>query len=82
MSKYTVVIKNPTAPISLGMPLLGGEICAAAVTDTIELCDQLLAALLLALPFVEDMADDPGYKPDAANAALKTIRAAIKEAAL
>ena len=40
----------------------------------------LLAALHLALPFIEDCAMDDCYKPGYVNKAIATIRAAIKKA--
>lgn len=40
----------------------------------------LLDALYLALPFVEDHEGDTGYKPGAVAKAIKTIRAAIAKA--
>lgn len=40
----------------------------------------LLDALYLALPFVEDMETDEGYKPGAVKKAVSTIRAAIRKA--
>ena len=39
--------------------------------------DQLLAALYMALPFVEDHEGIDVYKPDAVSKVVKTIRAAI-----
>jgi hypothetical protein len=42
--------------------------------------DELLEALHVALPFVEDAEDDECYKPGAVSKALKTIRAAISKA--
>jgi hypothetical protein len=41
---------------------------------------ELLDALYLALPFVEDHEDSEIYKPNAVKSALKIIRAAIQKA--
>jgi hypothetical protein len=48
---------------------------------TQQAAPDLLDALLLALPFVEDCTGDPCYKPGAVSKALKIIRAAIQKAA-
>lgn len=42
--------------------------------------EDLLAALHVALPFVEDLAEDKGYKPGVVSKALRTIHAAITKA--
>lgn len=42
--------------------------------------DGLIAALMRALPFVEDARDDKGYKVGAVDAAIAEIRKALKSA--
>lgn len=80
MSASTVVVKGATDPISLGMKLLGGEVSAAACGNLVEQRNDLLDALYLALPFVEDHEGGELYKPGAVAKALSTIRVAIAKA--
>ena len=44
MSVATVVIRNPSQPISLGMELLGGRVDGASLRDLQEEIEQLRAA--------------------------------------
>lgn len=60
-----------------GDPLPHATFLPVAVPDVVEQRDELLAALYLALPFVEDHEGDSGYKPGAVSKAVSTIKAAI-----
>ncbi len=50
---------------------------AAAELRKPDLLPELLDALILALPYVETAETDPGYKPEAVRALLKTMRTVI-----
>jgi hypothetical protein len=61
----------------------GGKLSPEGIVGTARLMaasPELLNALYLALPYVEDCADDPCYKPGVVNKAIQTIKAALAKA--
>jgi hypothetical protein len=51
-----------------------------AVRQQLAASDDLVEALLTALPFVEDAGADPAYKPRSVSEAIRKIRAALSKA--
>jgi hypothetical protein len=78
------IVKNgkailiPFPCLDMAPATLRDEMAAIALTRNVHA--ELVNALLIALPFIEDAEIDPGYKPGVVKKHLGTIHAALKNA--